>query len=296
MSAGNANEPSAHRPFALPRAPALAIALLAAACGSACGSASDPRGGGVESAPSSSRTQTCCPIAELRQYTLRPGQRDVLIELFDREFIETQEATGMTVIGQFRDLGAPDRFVWLRGFHDMPSRAGALTSFYGGPVWKAHGKAAGATMIDSNDVRLLRPASSAAGFALAERSRPPRGAQGVPERIVTSTVYSFSADVSDDFVALFERELTPVLTEAGAQIAGYFVTENSPNTYPALPVREGEHVFVWLAHFADRAAYDRHVAALAASARWREIAPALERRFSAPPQVLLLSPTSRSLL
>jgi hypothetical protein len=27
------------------------------------------------------------PVVELRQYTLRPGQRDVLIDLFDREFI-----------------------------------------------------------------------------------------------------------------------------------------------------------------------------------------------------------------
>ncbi|MDX8463676.1 NIPSNAP family protein, partial [Mesorhizobium sp. VK2D] len=31
------------------------------------------------------------PIVELRQYTLRPGQRETLIALFDREFIESQE-------------------------------------------------------------------------------------------------------------------------------------------------------------------------------------------------------------
>ena len=56
------------------------------------------------------------PIVELRQYTLHPGQRDVLIELFERIFIEPQEAVGITVIGQFRDLEDPNRFVWLRGF------------------------------------------------------------------------------------------------------------------------------------------------------------------------------------
>ena len=54
-------------------------------------------------------------VVELRQYTLHPGTRDGLIELFDRELVETQEACGMTVIGQFRDLDRPDRFVWLRG-------------------------------------------------------------------------------------------------------------------------------------------------------------------------------------
>ena len=78
------------------------------------------------------------PVVELRQYTLHPGQRDVLIDLFDREFVETQEAVGMAVLGQFRDLDDPDRFVWLRGFDDMPRRAQALGRFYGGPVWKAH--------------------------------------------------------------------------------------------------------------------------------------------------------------
>ena len=40
-------------------------------------------------------------IVELRQYTLHPQQREVLIDLFDREFVETQEAQGMRVLGQF---------------------------------------------------------------------------------------------------------------------------------------------------------------------------------------------------
>ncbi|MGH2474717.1 MAG: NIPSNAP family protein, partial [Candidatus Limnocylindrales bacterium] len=76
----------------------------------------------------------CCPVVELRQYTLHAGQRDVLVELFDREFVESQEAVGMELIGQFRDLDRPDRFVWLRGFPDMERRRRALEAFYGGPV------------------------------------------------------------------------------------------------------------------------------------------------------------------
>jgi hypothetical protein len=61
------------------------------------------------------------PVLELRQYTLLPGQRDVLIDIFDREFVETQEAEGMAILGQFRDLDRPDRFVWLRGYTDIAS-------------------------------------------------------------------------------------------------------------------------------------------------------------------------------
>jgi hypothetical protein len=108
----------------------------------------------------------CCPVVELRQYTLHSGKRDVLIDLFDREFVETQEEVGIKIIGQFRDLDHQDRFVWLRGFPDMTSRAKALNDFYSGPVWKAHREAANATMIDSDNVLLLRPAFPTSGFSL----------------------------------------------------------------------------------------------------------------------------------
>src|SRR3954470_2959884 len=74
-------------------------------------------------------------VLELRQYTLQPGQRDALIDLFDRELLEPQEAAGMRVISQFRDRDAADRFVWLRGFPDLASRAARLPAFYGGPGW-----------------------------------------------------------------------------------------------------------------------------------------------------------------
>ena len=78
----------------------------------------------------------------------------------------------MTVIGTFRDVDNPDRFVWLCGFTEMATRAQALQEFYGGPVWKAHREAANATMIDSDNVLLLRPARSSAGFSSDQRYAP----------------------------------------------------------------------------------------------------------------------------
>jgi hypothetical protein len=39
-------------------------------------------------------TASFSPIVELRQYTFQPGQRDVLIERFERSLIEAQEAGG----------------------------------------------------------------------------------------------------------------------------------------------------------------------------------------------------------
>src|SRR5579885_1129269 len=97
-------------------------------------------------------------VLELRQYTLRPGRRDELIELFERQFIETQEALGISVIGLFRDARRPDRFVWIRGFPDMKFRRKSLEAFYDGPYWERYSEAANATMLDSGNVLLLRPA------------------------------------------------------------------------------------------------------------------------------------------
>ena len=99
----------------------------------------------------------CCAVVDLRQYTLHPGQRDALIDLFDAQFVEGQEQTGMHIVGQFRDLDDPDRFVWIRGFPDLPARAKALNGFYYGPVWRAHAAAANTTMIDSDNALLLKP-------------------------------------------------------------------------------------------------------------------------------------------
>jgi NIPSNAP len=241
--------------------------------------------------------QTCCPIVELRQYTLHPGKRKVLIDLFDREFVESQEALGMKIIGQFRDLDNPDRFVWLRGFRDMPSRAQALKDFYGGPVWKAHREAANATMIDSDNVLLLHPANPTSGFSLGSKTRPPAGSNDIRSELIVATIYYLDAPVAAGFVRFFEKTLRPAVIGSGATVLAYFATEHSENTFPALPVREGENVFVWFARFNDPVAYERHIAALTQFPRWRdEISKELARRLKRQPEILKLSTTTRSLL
>jgi hypothetical protein len=241
--------------------------------------------------------QPCCPIVELRQYTLHPGKRDVLIELFDREFVESQEALGMKIIGQFRDLDNPNRFVWLRGFRDMPSRAQALKDFYGGPVWKAHREAANATMIDSNNVLLLHPATPTSGFSFGNRERHKPESNETRSELIVATIYSFNTPGDAGFVEFFEKTMEPAVNGSGATVLAYFVTEHSENTFPALPVREGENVFVWFARFNDPAAYERHIAALIESPPWRdEISKELQRSLKRVPEILKLSPTTRSLL
>ena len=247
---------------------------------------------GVVAAPADSTYN----VFELRQYTLKPGQRDVLIELFDRAFVETQEAVGIRVYGQFRDDEHPERFVWIRAFADMKSRERALTSFYGGPAWKAHGKAAVATMIDSDNVLLLHAVDPPGGFNDLPASRPSIGAAATPSAFVTATIYSLRPNIRSEFSAFFRERLSPALRDAGITPRGVFATEHSPNTYPALPVREGEEVVVWFASFESAEAQAASVDRLSRSQTGAELNLELEKYLKAPPEVLRLRPTGRSLL
>ncbi len=233
------------------------------------------------------------PIVELRQYTLHPGQRDVLIDLFEAEFIESQEALGMKILGTFRDLDRPDRLVWIRGFQDMASRAAGLEAFYSGPVWKANRSAANATMVDSGNVLLLHFARPGSGLAPTDR-RPPKGASEIPRGFVVANIYSFAAAVPTEFVDFFDRAVEPELRGAGIKVRGSYVTDTSPNNFPALPIRENEHVLVWFSTFGDPSEYERCLARLARSAAWRTTGGELQARLKGQPEVLRLQPTPRS--
>ena len=229
--------------------------------------------------------QASCPIVELRQYTLHDGQRDTLIDLFERQFIEPQEALGMKVIGTFRDLDRPNFFVWLRGYTDMASRLSGLTDFYGGETWKAHREVANATMVDSDNVLLLRAPHIGAAFK-ASPTRPALG-EGRSAGLVVATIFYFGSQ-ADRATLLFDREVRPVLEKSGIGVLGWFVTEAGANNYPRLPVREGEKALVWFSRFEDAAAHAGHATHIADAQS--VLVPLLER----PPEVLRLAPTARS--
>ena len=233
-------------------------------------------------------------VIELRQYTTQPGRRGELIDLFEREFVETQEAVGMHVIGQFRDLDAADRYVWLRGFPGMPERRAALTSFYSGPVWQRHRDAANATLLDNDDVLLLRPARPGAGFP-ATSPRSPIGNVEVADGVIEAGICMLDAAAELGFLERFERDLEPLLRQAGAELIAVYVTDPSENTFPRLPVREDGPVLVWFARFSDIEAHHRYEAALVADAAWREaVARAIREGLRQLPQRLRLAPTPRS--
>jgi len=228
-------------------------------------------------------------VFELRQYTLHRGQRDTLIALFEKSFIEPQNEHGAHILGTFRDLDDPDRFVWIRGFRDMRSRQAALSAFYGGPVWQANRTAANATMLDSDNVLLLRPAALAEGFSSRVASTAgPRG-------VIGATIYYLGGVDVLEFTHFFENALMPQLVGLGVHPLACLVSEESPNTYTQLPIREHDRAFVWFARWPSADAEAAFVSRFRELSGWRDSAteavlPALMRK----PERLRLAPTVRS--
>ena len=225
------------------------------------------------------------PIVELRQYTLHDGKRDALVDLFERNFVESQEALGMKVIGTFRDLDRPNRFVWIRGFTGMDARLAGLSSFYGGPVWQAHRNEANATMIDSDNVLLLHAPASGAAFK-PEPFRPALGEKR-QARLIVATIYYLKGDTAAA-ATLFKQHVIPRLRTSGVAPLAWFVTDTAANNYPRLPVREGERVMIWFARFESEADLKAHKPAL------DEAATLLGPKLTRGPEVLRLEPTDRS--
>lgn len=208
-------------------------------------------------------------VLELRQYTMVPGRRDDFAELFDREFIETQEVVGIEVLAQFTDLDRPDRYVWMRRFPDMEARKASLDAFYSGPVWAEHSAAANPMMTEWHDVLLLKPAGEGRDLGVNTADRPPPGRKGAEGRPLSILVW----DVAPDRLAGFSEKVACAFPDARA----VYLTETSPNTYPRLPIREAACVVVTV--------FDRAPPADGATVDG-----------GAPSQVLRLAPTPRSAL
>jgi NIPSNAP len=243
----------------------------------------------VTSRPARGAMMTTDRTFELRQYTLRAGQRETLVSIFERHFVEPQNDLGAHIVGSFTDVDDPDRFVWIRGFADMAARQRALEAFYGGPDWHAHRAEANATMIDSDNVLLLRPAQEGAAFAAS--AFPSDSASG----IFGATIYYLASAEAEQFAAFFRRAVTPHLKELGVEPLTHLITEESPNNFPRLPVRQHERVFLWIARWPSLDSHDAYLSQFRRISGWRDeapesVLPALMRK----PEQLRLIPTARS--
>jgi hypothetical protein len=224
-------------------------------------------------------------IIELRNYLLKEGATGDFIRFFEEHFLFSQREEGMSTLGQFAVVGEPDRFVWIRAFESMETRRRGLTSFYGGPAWKAHGPTANSMMLEFHDVHLLRPLAPitdlTGGLSLEERASEPAGALPPHTGLVAVDFYRSGPGGLDRLAELFERHLRPALVEQGGQALGHFVAEMAPNDYPGLPVYQEADLLVVLSAYRD---LEHHAALKAVTLPNTDV------------ETMLLRPTARSVI
>ena len=74
-------------------------------------------------------------IFELRQYRLKPGQRERWVKWMEEKIIPYQVALGVVVVGSFISEEDPDLYVWIRRFDSEPERQRLYAEMYESPTW-----------------------------------------------------------------------------------------------------------------------------------------------------------------
>ncbi|MFN8529748.1 MAG: NIPSNAP family protein [Anaerolineae bacterium] len=193
------------------------------------------------------------PIIELRNYLIKPAQRDHFIDYFEEHFIASQQALNMFVLGQFRVIGQPDHFVWFRGFSDMATRLAGLQNFYSGPVWQKYRRRANEMILDSDHVHLFhqldKPADLTGGRTVDQVLAELQEGTISPETGVVA-VYFFQT--SPDLVSSVSKQLVESYQIAGIHVRGCLASELSENDYPRLPVIQTPGKFVIISVYEDK--------------------------------------------
>jgi hypothetical protein len=73
---------------------------------------------------------------ELRQYRMRPGQREKWVKFMTEEIIPFQASKGMVIVGSFVGQEEEDLYVWIRRFESEEERKRQYEAVYESDHWK----------------------------------------------------------------------------------------------------------------------------------------------------------------
>jgi hypothetical protein len=93
---------------------------------------------------------------ELRQYHVRPGQRDNWVKCMEEEIIPFQVKMGMVILGSF--VGEEDEsvYVWIRRFDSEQERKRLYDAVYQSDYWKNEIAPRVPTLIDREQIKVTR--------------------------------------------------------------------------------------------------------------------------------------------
>src|SRR5437660_12932808 len=95
-------------------------------------------------------------IFELRQYHVRPGQREKWVKCMEEEIIPFQVKMGMVILGSF--VGEEDEsvYVWIRRFESEAERKRLYDLVYQSDYWKTEIAPNAPTLIDREQIKVTR--------------------------------------------------------------------------------------------------------------------------------------------
>jgi hypothetical protein len=186
----------------------------------------------------------------LRNYVTKPGQRDEFISYFETNFIDSQNAIGGYILGQFRVEDAADNFFWMRGFNDMASRSRYLPEFYRGAFWRQRRNHVNDMLINNDNVYLLKPLSLSGDTPdTAVNSNE----FGKKKGLVVIDYYVANTRLKE-LVEFFKSKYIPFLKGNGIATTAW-VSELGDNDFPGLPVFQDKNLLVTITSFKDVAEY-----------------------------------------
>ncbi len=188
-------------------------------------------------------------VLELRNYLLKPSTTARFIRYFKDYFVDSQNALGAHVIGEFEVENNANRFFWIRGFSDMSVRGNFLPSFYKSPVWNAYGKEANEMIIDSDQVHLVRPLHPSS----VDTSKN-GDLYSNTKKLLVIDYYQSKDKLLDTLIDAFQLEYLPELQKFNLS-PSLFITEMSENDFPRLPVIQDKNLLVVISSFADELEY-----------------------------------------
>lgn len=230
---------------------------------------------------------------ELRSYPMRPLGRDSFIDNFEAHYLREMERFGAIVLGQFRVVDDPDRFIWLRGFPNLQVRANALEQFYAGEVWKRHGPISVALFLRPLTNYLLQPLTGTdltAGRTLemALGAFETGTVSAATDIVAIDTFRSASPDTRAALAADISTRAASIFAEKGSAFRGLLIGEDSTIADPGDAILDHRLIVMMTA-------YESLEVALATRQRvMPDLAGGLEDELAEPISSVLLRPTLRS--